>query len=76
MTELNESTRVQALIDRYPFLVDEAIRIDERFAMIRNPLVRALVKKATLGDLSRRAGIPMEQITGTIRELLEKYGVD
>ena len=76
MITLNENTRLQDLLDRYSFLRDEAIKIDSRFRMLDNPLVRALVKKAILRDLSARAGIPMDQLTGTIRDLLQKHGAE
>lgn len=73
--EINENTRMQDLLDAYPFLKDEAIKINEKFRLLDNPIVRALVKNATLKDLSDRAGIPMEQLIGTIKDLLDKHGV-
>lgn len=73
--EINENTRLQDLLDQYPWLKDEAIQIHEKFRLLDNPIVKALVKKSTLRDLSQRAGIPMEQLTSTIRELLKKHGI-
>ena len=73
--EINESTRIGELLDKYPWLKDEAVKIHEKFRLLENPFILALAKKATLKDLSDRAGIPMEQVTQTLREMLEKHGV-
>ena len=73
--EINENTRLQDLLDEYPWLKEEAIQIHEKFKLLDNPIVKIMVKKATLSDLSRRAGIPMTQLTDTIREILAKHGI-
>ena len=74
MIELNENTRLQDLLDRYPWLKDEAIKMNEKARIIENPVVRALVRRSTLKDLCERIGVPMDEATAKIRELMAQHG--
>ena len=73
MERITPDTRLQELLDRYPWLMGEAVRISGRFRLLATPMGKKLLKKATISDLSRKGGIPEDEIIGKIYELISEH---
>ncbi len=71
--ELNESTRLQDLLCRYPFLKDELPKINGKFKMLHTPLARILIPKATIKVMSERSSMKIEDLIKAIQAVIEKY---
>lgn len=72
--EINRDTRLADILAEYPWLKDEAMKLSDKAKMIDTPIGRMMLKKATLADLSKKAGIPEETLIPMINELIEKHG--
>ena len=70
---LTEDTPLREIMDAYPWLKDEAVRMDERFKALDNPLVKLLIKKATIADASRRTGFKAQDIISEIEKMVENH---
>ncbi len=61
--DINPSTKVGDLLDAYPELEDELIRIAPAFKRLKNPFVRrAVAKAATVKHISSVGGVPLNEL--------------
>jgi len=70
---LNESTPLKDIMAAYPWLKDEAIRLDKRFKLLDSPLARLLLNKATIQDASKRTGYPASEIIAQINKMVDEH---
>ncbi|MBQ9264575.1 MAG: DUF1858 domain-containing protein [Clostridia bacterium] len=71
---LDENTKVQDVMTAYPWLKDEAIKLDARFKLLDSPLAKMLIKRATIADASKRTGFPVETIIAEVTKMIEAHG--
>lgn len=71
--ELNKDTKLMDILDTYPWLKEVLPQKDSRFALMDSALGRIFLKKATIGDLSKKAGIPVETLIDEFNKLLKEY---
>lgn len=67
-------TPVRDIMAAYPWLKDEAVKIDERFKLLDSPLVKLLIQKATVADAGKYAGFPPETIIAEIGKMVAQHG--
>ncbi|MBR1585647.1 MAG: hypothetical protein IJ662_08920 [Clostridia bacterium] len=70
---ITADTRLQDIIDAYPWLKGEAIQLDERFKLLDSPLAKMLIRKATVADASKRTGFPTDQIIAEINKMIDRH---
>lgn len=68
--EITRDTRLSDVLREYPWLLEEAVKLDSRFRMLDSPLGRLLMRRATVAELSRRTGIAEDVLVSRIRELI------
>ena len=66
-------TKLLELMDQYPWLMDEAKKLSPEVEKIDSPIARMFLKKATIADVSKKAGIPEEEIIDWISKLIATY---
>lgn len=71
--KITENTKVKELLEDYPWLLDEAIKLDERFKMVNSPMGRMLLKKATLIDLAKLGNLNVEDVVKEIEKMIENH---
>ena len=69
--KITENTKVKELLEDYPWLLDEAIKLDERFKMVNSPMGRMLLKKATLIDLAKLGNLNVEDVVKEIEKMID-----
>ncbi len=68
MIQISPTTSIQDLIEEYPFLVDFLIEHNPKFALLKNPMMRATVGKvATLEKAAKMGGEDLETLLAAIR---------
>lgn len=73
MMNITKDTKISDIIREYPWLIDEAIKMDARLKIIKSPFVKLFIKKATIEDASEKAGIPAEEIISRVTALINKH---
>lgn len=68
---IEKDTRLEELMQAYPWLLDEAEKLDPKFKILNNPIGKAFLKKATIEDLSKKAGLTVEEITDWLEQTIE-----
>ena len=70
---LTKNTRLKDIAASYPWIIDEAVKIDGRFKALRSPLGRLLIAKADIAEASRRTGIDSDMIIAAIEEMIRNH---
>lgn len=70
---LAKDTKLRDVLKAYPWLVDEAVKIDSRFRALRSPLGRALIARADIAEAARRVGVAPEEVIEKIEELIANH---
>ncbi len=71
--EFNENTRIADLIAAYPWLPETVARMDERLRIVNTPMGRMLIKRATIGDASKRSGYPAERLIEELKKVIAQH---
>ena len=71
--EFNENTKLADILAAYPWLPDEAEKLDKRLEVINNPLVKMFIRRATLADASKRSGYPVDEIIREMQKLIDEH---
>ena len=71
--ELTKDTKLKDLLAAYPWLIDEAVKIDGRFRALRSPLGRMLIARADIAEASRRTGVGTDEIIRAIEEMIANH---
>lgn len=70
--EINNSTKILPLIDKYPKVYDELNKLSSKAKRFKNPIVRKTIgKKETLEMVSVILEIPLEKIISTVKSAIE-----
>ena len=71
--EMDKDTLLKDLLEKYPYLKKEALKIDERFKIIDSPLGKILLRKATIADLAEKGGLKVDDVIEEIQKIITKY---
>lgn len=71
--EVTKDTKLTDLLEQYPWLKEEAMKMSEKAKMIDTPIGRMMIRKMTVADLCDKAGIPEDEAIATINGLIEAY---
>ena len=66
-------TKLSEILKVYPWLLDEAVKIDDRFKILNNPVGKMFIKKATIKGLSEKAGLDAQLILDQIQEMIARH---
>jgi len=70
---LTPDTKIDKLLDQYPFLLDFLPQVSEKFKALKNPVMRKTVGKvATIGKAAIIGGIDVEEFISTIASEIKK----
>lgn len=59
---INKDTRLSQLLAAYPGLKDELLNISPKFKLLKTPMAKIMLPTATLGMMSERSGVPLEEL--------------
>ena len=69
----NDQTKLTEILAQYPWLPEELIKLDSRFKIVNTPIGKMMIKKATVADLSEKAGIPTEELLTRLQDMVDKH---
>ena len=69
---INKDTKLDELIARFPWLKEEAIKLDDRAKVVNTPVGKVLLKKYTIEDVSKRTGVPVNEMLKRIETLVNE----
>ena len=51
---ISKTTKLSELMQAFPWLMDEAVKLDPKFKVLNNPIGKAFIKKSTIDRKSTR----------------------
>jgi len=73
--DLNRSTKILPIIDKYPKVYDELYKISSKVKRFKNPIVRKTIgKKASLEMVAELLEVSLETVISTIKTAIEASG--
>ena len=69
----NDQTKLTDILAAYPWLPEKLIKLDSRFKIVNTPIGKMMIKKATVADLSEKAGLPTEELLKRLQEMVDKH---
>lgn len=71
--EINKDTMLKDLLNEYPWLKDELIKISDKFKLLNSPLGKIMLNKVNIEDISKRSGIDIDTIIAKANELIKNH---
>ena len=68
--DFTKDTLVKDILAKYPDLKAKLINMDPKFKILDNPLAAAMISKATLADVSVKAGMDVESLIAQLKTLI------
>ena len=66
-------TKVNEILNTYPWLVDELIKYNAQFKKLKSPIVRAAISKATLDDACNYIKVDFDTLVNELNGIIEKH---
>lgn len=70
--ELTKDTKLKDVIEKYPQIKEKLPDINPKFKMILTPVGKVMLTKVTLGDMSERSGMGIDEIISGFKKLIEE----
>lgn len=70
---ITKDTKLKDILDAYPWLKDVLPEMDSRFKLLDSPMGKMFLRKATIGDLSKKADRSPEELIDELAKLLEAH---
>ena len=71
--DITGNTRLRDLMERYPWLLDEAVKLEPQFRLLNTLPGKLLVRRATISELSRKSGLSEAEIIENIKNMLQEH---
>lgn len=71
--KITGETKLKDILKEYPWLLDEAVKIDDRFKILQNPIGKMFIQNATISGLSEKSGLSTDELISKIEELIASH---
>lgn len=71
--KINRNTKLSDILNAYPWLPDELIKIDGRFRIIKTPVGKMMIKNATIADAVQKTGLQENVLLSELNKLIESH---
>lgn len=69
--EINENTYLKDLLKKYPFLKEDMVKINSKFALLNTPLAKVMLPKATIAKMAEKSDMNIEKLIADLKELIK-----
>ena len=71
--KITEATRLKDLLEEYPWLKDEIVKVNEKFEMLNSPLGKIMATKADVYEMSKRSGMDLDLLISKLTDLIDSH---
>lgn len=71
--ELTSKTKLKDLLEEYPWLKDEIIKVNDKFKLLHTPLAKVMLGKADLSMMSEKADMDVDVFIEKLKELIASH---
>lgn len=66
-------TKLSEIMKEYPWLLDEAVKMNERFKILNNPIGKMFIAQSTIQGLSEKSGLSVEELITNIESMIANH---
>ena len=70
---INKDTKLSDLLTAYPWLKAELSTVNEKFRMLNTPMGKVMLRKATVGEMSKRSGMDEAELIEKLTKLIQSH---
>lgn len=70
--KITRDTKVAELFAKHPWLKDHLVKMDDKLKKLNSPIVKIMLRKATIKDVSAKSGLDEDFIIKKLTEIIEK----
>lgn len=70
---INSNTKLADILAAYPWLLDELVKVNDKFKMVKTPMGKIMLKKATVADMSRKSGMDETVLIEKLNEMIRSH---
>lgn len=70
--KITRDTKVADLLAKHPWLKDHLVKMDDKLKKLNSPIVKIMLRKATIKDVSAKSGLDEDFIIKKLTEIIEK----
>lgn len=70
---VTKDTKLKDIMQEYPWLLDELIKVEPKFKLAKTLVGKMLLKSATITDLSKRAGMPEDELIENLEKFVKEH---
>lgn len=70
---INGNTKLADIFAAYPWLLDELVKVNDKFKMVKTPMGKIMLKKATVADMSRKSGMDETVLIEKLNEMIHSH---
>lgn len=71
--KITEATRLKDLLEEYPWLKDEIVKVNEKFEMLNSPLGKIMATKVDVHKMSKRSGMDLDLLISKLTDLIDSH---
>lgn len=71
--KITRDTKVAELFAKHPWLKDHLVKMDDKLKKLNSPLVKIMLRKATIKDISVKTGINEDIIISKLTEIIRAH---
>ena len=72
--EINNNTKLNDILENYPWLPDELIKLDGRFKIIKTSIGKMMIRNATIADAVKKTGLQEDVLIAELNKIIESHG--
>ena len=71
--ELTSKTKLKDLLEKYPWLKDEIIKVNDKFKLLHTPLAKVMLGKTDLSMMGEKADMDVDVLIEKLKELIASH---
>lgn len=69
----DKNTKLRDVMKKYPWLVEDAVKLDARFKQLNTTPGKLWLKTADIAALAKKAGVSVDEVIAQIKEIIAKH---
>lgn len=70
---IDKNTKASEIMSKYPWLLDELVKVSDKFQFAKTPIGSMMIKNATIADISKKVGINENDLIGKLTDFIKSH---
>ena len=71
--KITKDTKLSALMKEYPWLLDEVAALDPALKVLKTPVGKMMVKKATVEEAGKKTGLGTDAVIKQLEDMIKAH---